>query len=43
MGVLYVNVVRESWSVIELATKWGFNQLIGDHLNIDLLVLNTLK
>ena len=35
MTVLYVTVLRK--------TKWGFNQLIGDHLNIGLLVLNTLK
>ena len=43
MIVLYGTVLAKSWSIIKLATKWGFNQLIGDHLNIGLLVLNALK
>ena len=40
MTALYVTVLAKSWSIVKLATKWG---LIGDHLNIGLLNLNTLK
>ena len=43
MTVLYVTVLAKSWSIIKLATKWGFNRLIGNHSNIGLLVPNTLK
>ena len=43
MTVLYITVLAKSWSIIKLATKWGFNQLIGDDLNIGLYVLNNLK
>ena len=43
MTVRYVNNRRKKLICYKISYLVGYNQLIGDHLNIGLLVLNTLK
>ena len=39
IAALYVTIQPKKL----ITTKWGYTSLIGDHLNIGLLVLNALK